>query len=72
MKISKRKLSLINNASLFSNVIKKKGGRSIGGSLWIDCPPDMWNKEEVELFDIMVEHEMEIKKEIIEILTNTP
>jgi hypothetical protein len=68
--INKRQLLKISNLTLFTKVIKENDVHHlVGGSHWTDVPPDMWDKEARELFDIMGELEDKLKTEILKIIT---
>jgi len=70
-KISKRQIKEINRISFIHDVIKEQytdNDRLIGGTHWVDTPPDMWNNQERELYDILIALESKIKDEVLRIV----
>ncbi len=72
MSISKKKLKEINGISVMDEVLRThvepsylSGGRK---HHFMDDPPDQWNKSDHQFFDIAVEVEMRVKREIMAIL----
>ncbi len=64
-KLLKKQIKTIGLASVYYDVIKERDyGYRKDGAFWLDLPPDNWNKEQSELFDIMVELESKLKDEI--------
>ncbi len=65
-KLLKKQIKIIDRASVYYDVIKEHDyGVKKGADLWLDLPPDNWNKEQVELFDIMIELESKLKIKIL-------
>lgn len=65
MKISNKKLKAINQMSFAVSVIKEQEGRTIAGQHWTDTPPEMWSKEEAQLWDTVFMLEHRLKQAII-------
>jgi hypothetical protein len=66
--ISNKKLKQISQSSCVIEILKKYHPHVIGGSHWTDTPPDMWDKHEIELWDILHEVEEALKTKIIKII----
>lgn len=65
----KKKLKAINSVSVMHDVlVSRHSGRDIGGSPWFYTAPDMWSKEETELYDTLIELETKLKEEVLKIL----
>jgi len=68
---NKKQILQANMVSVVRSIIldnEHKYGRRIGGELWIDQPPDMWDKDEKDLFDLVTETEHRVRQELFSIL----
>ena len=60
--LSKKKIREIERLSIIHEFIKKHYYN------FVDNPPDMWDREEKELYDTLAVFEITLKEEIIKIL----
>ncbi|MDR6548496.1 hypothetical protein J2810_004586 [Chryseobacterium rhizosphaerae] len=65
MKTPKKILAQINRITLIEEVIKEK---YFTNPDFINNPPDMWQKDEREMFDILADLEHKIKTQVLKIL----
>lgn len=65
MKIPKKILKKIEQLSVYDDVLKDR----LTGDYFADSPPDTWNSDESEKFDLATEVEYQFKKKVLEILT---
>jgi hypothetical protein len=69
--LSKKQINKIIRISFVHDVIKEiepDMGRIISEAHWVDTPPDMWCREEKELYDKMTQLEDCIKNEVLNII----
>lgn len=67
-KLSKKIIGEINRISVVSEIVEAREGRKIGGTHWLNTPPDMWDDDERRLFDLANDIEMKFREKLFEIL----
>lgn len=71
-KISKKIVRQINLTSVFEKTLRERFESTLIG-FFLDSPPEMWNDEQRQAFDMVTQVEDELKAAILEVLgVNAP